>query len=88
MMLRTTMRRVDAASRIGAADVHAVLEGHVAALRAGSERGAQAAEYAMLGGVSAAACTGLVALFKNRETLRALVDAVVGTLGRVIEGWF
>lgn len=53
-----------------------------------AERGAQAAEYAMLGGVSAAACTGLVALFRNRETLRALVDAVVGTLSSVIEGWF
>lgn len=52
------------------------------------ERGAQAAEYAMLGGVSAAACTGLVAIFRNRETLRSLVDAVIGVLGSVIEGWF
>jgi Flp pilus assembly pilin Flp len=88
MILTTTVRRIDAGSRIGAADVRAVLEERVAALRARSERGAQAAEYAMLGGVSAAACTGLVALFKNRDTLRALVDTVVGTLGRVIEGWF
>jgi Flp pilus assembly pilin Flp len=52
------------------------------------ERGAQAAEYAMLGGVSAAACTGLVALFKNRSTLKTLVEAVLGTLGKVVEGWF
>jgi Flp pilus assembly pilin Flp len=52
------------------------------------ERGAQAAEYAMLGGVSAAACTGLVAILKNRETLGTLVEAVITTLGKVIEGWF
>ena len=52
------------------------------------ERGAQAAEYAMLGGVSAAACTGLVAILKNRETLGTLVEAVITTLGNVIEGWF
>jgi Flp pilus assembly pilin Flp len=52
------------------------------------ERGAQAAEYAMLGGVSAAACTGLVAIFKNRATLRTLVEAILTTLGKVIEGWF
>ncbi|HEX6257789.1 MAG TPA: hypothetical protein VFZ70_18415 [Euzebyales bacterium] len=88
MSLTTIVRRVDAASRIGAAGAGTALERRVAALRARSERGAQAAEYAMLGGVSAAACTGLVALFKNRETLRVLVDAVIGTLGRVIEGWF
>jgi Flp pilus assembly pilin Flp len=88
MILTITMRRIDAAARGNAADVRAGIEERVAALRARSEHGAQAAEYAMLGGVSAAACTGLVALFKNRETLRALVDAVVGTLGKVIEGWF
>lgn len=27
-------------------------------------------------------------VFKNRETLRSLVDAVIGVLGSVIEGWF
>lgn len=27
-------------------------------------------------------------VLKNKETLRALVDAVIGTLGKVIEGWF
>jgi hypothetical protein len=42
----------------------------------------------MLGGVSAAACTGLVAILKNRETLQTLVDAVLQTLSNVIEGWF
>ena len=41
----------------------------------------------MLGGVSAAACSGLVAILKNRETLKALVESVITTLGGVIEGW-
>jgi len=60
----------------------------VDAWRDDGERGAQAAEYAMLGGVSAAACSGLVAILKNRETLKTLVESVITTLGGVIEGWF
>jgi Flp pilus assembly pilin Flp len=52
------------------------------------ERGAQAAEYAMLGGVSAAACSGLVAILKNKDTLKTLVESVVGALGKVVKGWF
>jgi len=27
-------------------------------------------------------------VLKDKETLRALVDAVIGTLSKVIEGWF
>ena len=52
------------------------------------ETGAQAAEYAMLGGVSAAACSALIALFKNKETVGRVVDAVLGALAQVIGGWF
>jgi hypothetical protein len=90
--LTTITRRLDVGVRLAATDVGArVVDAagrHVAPLRGHAERGAQAAEYAMLGGVSAAACSGLVAILKNRETLRALVDAVIGTLSKVIEGWF
>lgn len=70
-----------------AATQHAILDRH-RAMRADDERGAQAAEYAMLGGVSAAACTGLVAILKNRSTLKALVDTVLEALGKVVSGWF
>jgi hypothetical protein len=42
----------------------------------------------MLGGVSAAACTGLVAILKNKATLRTLVESILATLAKVIEGWF
>jgi Flp pilus assembly pilin Flp len=52
------------------------------------ERGAQAAEYAMLGGVSAAACSALVAILKNRSTLQTLVESIVSALTSVVEGWF
>lgn len=84
----TIARRVVVGGQLRAADVQAAV--HAVARRIGGkdDRGSQVAEYAMLGGVSAAACTGLVAIFKNKETLRVLVDAVIGTLGRVIEGWF
>lgn len=86
--LTAVARRFGVRRRLAAADAGAELSRRVAELRDRAEHGAQAAEYAMLGGVSAAACTGLVALLKNKETLRALVEAVIGTLGRVIEGWF
>lgn len=52
------------------------------------EQGAQAAEYAMLGGVSAAACGALIAILKNPSTLERVVDAVVGALTRLVGSWF
>jgi len=63
-------------------------ERRLARLRDDGEAGAQAAEYAMLGGVSAAACGALVALFKNEDVLQRVVDAVVSALTRVIRAWF
>lgn len=90
--LTTATRRAAVGAHVGAGALASRLEAlarrHGDVIAADAERGAQAAEYAMLGGVSAAACSALVALFKNKETLRTLVDAVVGTLGSVIEGWF
>jgi Flp pilus assembly pilin Flp len=81
--VRFTMTAADLAQHI-----EEVAQRRVDVWRDDGERGAQAAEYAMLGGVSAAACSGLVAILKNRETLGTLVEAIVSTLGDVIEGWF
>jgi Flp pilus assembly pilin Flp len=90
--LATTAQRTAARLHITAGDlaqrVDEAAERYLGAWRDDGERGAQAAEYAMLGGVSAAACSGLVAILKNRETLKTLVDAILQTLGNVIEGWF
>jgi Flp pilus assembly pilin Flp len=92
MQLATTAQRTAARLHVSAADLGVrfdeVAERCLGAWRDDGERGAQAAEYAMLGGVSAAACSGLVAILKNRETLKTLVDAILQTLGNVIEGWF
>lgn len=52
------------------------------------DQGAQAAEYAMLGGVSAAACGGLVAILSNTQILEKLVKAVVDTLVSAVGRWF
>lgn len=52
------------------------------------ETGAQAAEYAMLGGVSAAACGALVYLLKETDALDAVVSTVVDTLTSTIGSWF
>jgi hypothetical protein len=57
-------------------------------LRDDGEAGAQVAEYAMLGGVSAAACGGLVALFKNGHFLEQVVATVVRALTNTIKTWF
>lgn len=52
------------------------------------ERGSQTAEYAMLGGVGAAACGTLIALLKNRSTLGRLVEAVFEGLASFVGSWF
>jgi Flp pilus assembly pilin Flp len=85
-------RRAAVALRMRAAELgqrfDAAAQRRIDAWRDDPQRGAQAAEYAMLGGVSAAACTGLVAILKNRETLGTLVESIITTLGNVVEGWF
>lgn len=80
--------RLQVAAHDIASRVDGAAQRRVDAWRDDGERGAQVAEYAMLGGVSAAACSGLVAVLKNKETLKTLVDAVVSTIGKVVEGWF
>ncbi len=50
--------------------------------------GAQAAEYAMLGGVSAAAASSMILVYTKRDALRSLVDFVVEKLGDLIGRWF
>jgi len=57
-------------------------------LHAEKESGAQAAEYAMLGGVSAAACTALIAILKNRSWTERVIEAIVAALVKVIKSWF
>jgi len=52
------------------------------------ERGSQTAEYAMIGGVGAAACGTLIALLRNREFLGGLVDAVFDGLASFARSWF
>lgn len=56
-------------------------------LRDDPERGAQAAEYAMLGGVSAAACGGLIYLLQEDGVLRPVVEGVIDLLVRAIGSW-
>lgn len=79
-------------AQIAAADVREALvngaQRRVARLRDDGESGAQAAEYAMLGGVSAAACGALIALLKNKEFLQRVLAAVVAGLTKVIKSWF
>lgn len=58
-------------------------------LREDGERGAQAVEYAMLGGVSAAACTVVITVINNNQDfISQLLGIVFGGLGRVARRWF
>lgn len=52
------------------------------------ESGAQAAEYAMLGGVSASACGALIYLLRETDALDRVVSTVVDTLTNTIGSWF
>lgn len=49
------------------------------------EAGSQAVEYAMVGGVSAAACTALAYLLRNPETILPFITAVVRSLTNVAD---
>jgi hypothetical protein len=63
-------------------------ERRLARLRDDGERGSQTAEYAMLGGVAAAACSGLIALLKDKKFLDRVLDTVVDALTKVVRTWF
>jgi len=83
LAVRATVARADVTDALAAG-----AQRRLARLRDDGEAGAQAAEYAMLGGVSAAACGALVALFRNEDVLQRVVDAVITALTRVIRAWF
>ncbi|CAN5882622.1 MAG: hypothetical protein H0V93_00010 [Euzebyales bacterium] len=61
------------------------LESRARALRDDGERGSQAAEYAMVGGVGAAACGTIAWVLKEHpELLQKLLETVFGT----VSSWF
>jgi len=64
------------------------LEQRVARLRDDGEAGSQVAEYALIGGVGAAACGGIVKVLKETGLLQDLLSAVVSTLTRTLRSWF
>lgn len=57
-------------------------------LRDDGERGSQTAEYAMVGGVGAAAAGALVACIKNTELIESVLRAVVSMLVDTVKRWF
>ncbi|HUH06874.1 MAG TPA: hypothetical protein VML96_03605 [Egibacteraceae bacterium] len=83
-----TMHHDNARTIAARSGVGAGLRRRVAELRAASERGAQAAEYAMLGGVSAAACGGLIWALRETDALERVVSTVVNVLTKTIASWF
>lgn len=88
--LTDTSIRLAARGRLAGTDAREWLAGAAQRRldRLPEETGAQAAEYAMLGGVSAAACGALVYLLKETDALDAVVSTVVDTLTNTIGSWF
>lgn len=82
LVVRTDLAADEARTRLADA-----AERRVRALRDDGERGAQAVEYAMLGGVSAAACGTLVVVLKDENRLGGLVETILGWLGDLVTGW-
>lgn len=64
----------------------AALERRAGPLLDDDERGAQAAEYAMVGGVGAACCVALIE-FLRRGGIERFWDTVVGTFERLLQRW-
>jgi hypothetical protein len=93
-MLRPTDAAVALAVRAHRAKLDACAQlGEAAARRLARrlharEDGAQAAEYAMLGGVSAAACGTLIVLLRRPEFLEPVIESVVRGLSRAVRSWF
>lgn len=85
--LRTTSQTIAVRSGLAGAEVTDRLRARLVAV-SDDERGSQAAEYAMVGGVGAAACAGLVTILKNGDILERLVKALVGALVTFLKGWF
>lgn len=88
--ISTASTRATVRSQLAAADlsdrVLEAAERRLEPLRA--EDGAQAAEYAMLGGVSAAICGILVYLLKNTNLVRGILEAVFNGITSTIRAWF
>lgn len=57
-------------------------------LREDPEQGAQAAEYAMLGGVSAAACGGLIYVLRESRILEQVATSIFDLITRTVGSWF
>ena len=57
-------------------------------LRDDGEEGSQVVEYALIGGVGAAICGGIVALFARTNLLETLLSAVIRVLVNAVRSWF
>ncbi len=71
-------------------DLHARLLAS-ARRRAGAlddDRGSQTAEYAMVGGVGAAAAGALITCIKNKDIFDRVMEGVVAALLKTIKSWF
>lgn len=81
--VRSELAAADTAGRLAAR-----LDARQHTLRDDGERGAQAAEYAMLGGVAAAGCgTMVVVLNSQQDTLGGLVSEWLGRVFDFASSW-
>jgi hypothetical protein len=55
---------------------------------AADDTGSMTAEYAMVGGVGAAAAGAFIACLKNQDVIESVLRAVVSSVIRSIRGWF
>jgi len=65
-----------------------VAPSRLAQVRASDEEGAQAVEYAMIGGVGAALISLLWAILERTNVLDKVMSAIVDGLIELVTGWF
>lgn len=81
--VKTTMALDDASGRVAAA-----AQRRARTLRDDGDRGSQTAEYAMVGGVGAAAAGALIACVTKPEIWQPVLKAIFDALRRAVRSWF
>lgn len=80
LRVRASMARADLAARLA--------EGSRARALHDGEEGSMTAEYAMVGGVGAAAAGAVIACIQNQDVIERVLKSVVDSLVDTVGSWF
>jgi hypothetical protein len=79
LAVRTQIAGHDLAGRLGS---------RLRAASSEDDRGSMTAEYAMVGGVGAAAAGALITCFKQRDVIERILELAIQVISRAIRSWW